>query len=399
MKKVSVVILLIYFAPIRLWAQFVNSGQQLTISDKGLVYIDDSYLHNSGSVTNNGSMVVKGNWTNNDHSSFVFNNVSKGAVFLNGGLQQIDGTDKTVFPSLDLSGYYFKKLLTDADVNGNLSLNDVEFKLEDRILTVLNNRPSAVSRTKGFISTDKGGMLNRSLTNTGQYLYPFGSSLHSGIYRPLEMILKNASGSNEGVVSATFYYDDPSNLGYSRNSKSEELRNMNIYDKYFYVLKQKSGYPLVNVRFYQGIEENLFPRLAKTPKGGLWSLATSDPHVLQNSAAEPFAKYLEYESLQPLDEAFTFTEAGSLIFYNAFSPDGDGKNDTWLIKNIDSYPDNEITIFNRWGNEIYKTKGYSSAKPWDGGAMMSGTYFYVLNVTMNGERRTFKGFITMIKKD
>ena len=88
-----------------------------------------------------------------------------------------------------------------------------------------------------------------------------------------------------------------------------------------------------------------------------------------------------------------------ITIFNIFSPDGDGKNDKWEIKNIDLFPDNELTILNRWGSEIVKIKGYNNANAWDGAGLNNGTYFYLLKVTINNEAKVYKGFITLLKND
>ena len=99
--------------------------------------------------------------------------------------------------------------------------------------------------------------------------------------------------------------------------------------------------------------------------------------------------------------AFTFAVPAEneilLSFYNAFSPNGDGMNDLWEIKNIEMYPDNEVRIYNRSGDEVYSAKGYTSIKGWDGGTLNTGTYYYVVTVNINGATKNFKGFITMLK--
>ncbi|MFO7658945.1 MAG: gliding motility-associated C-terminal domain-containing protein [Bacteroidales bacterium] len=70
-----------------------------------------------------------------------------------------------------------------------------------------------------------------------------------------------------------------------------------------------------------------------------------------------------------------------LIIYDAFSPNGDGKNDVWNIGNIGSYPNCKIKIFNAWGNTVFTSDGYS--QPWDGKyngkELPSGTYYYVID--------------------
>jgi gliding motility-associated-like protein len=57
--------------------------------------------------------------------------------------------------------------------------------------------------------------------------------------------------------------------------------------------------------------------------------------------------------------------SGCLEIPKVITPNGDGKNDTWIMKNIDMYPNAEVQIFNRWGKLIYKTKNIA-ANPWDG---------------------------------
>jgi len=70
-----------------------------------------------------------------------------------------------------------------------------------------------------------------------------------------------------------------------------------------------------------------------------------------------------------------------LTIYDAFSPNGDGKNDVWHIRNIEYYPNCSVKIFNTWGIAVFSSKGYGV--PWDGkyngNELPSGTYYYVLN--------------------
>ncbi|NBB31595.1 gliding motility-associated C-terminal domain-containing protein [Cellulophaga sp. BC115SP] len=68
----------------------------------------------------------------------------------------------------------------------------------------------------------------------------------------------------------------------------------------------------------------------------------------------------------------------SLLIPTAFSPNGDGYNDTWEIKGIDSYDDAQIQIYDRWGNMIYESEGIY--KPFEGrvngSVLSSGVYAY-----------------------
>jgi gliding motility-associated-like protein len=81
---------------------------------------------------------------------------------------------------------------------------------------------------------------------------------------------------------------------------------------------------------------------------------------------------------------------------NAFSPNGDGINDTWRIKYLDSYPGCTIDVFNRYGQKVFSSVGY--ATEWDGKlngkTLPIGTYYYVLN-PKNG-RAIISGSVTII---
>ena len=81
------------------------------------------------------------------------------------------------------------------------------------------------------------------------------------------------------------------------------------------------------------------------------------------------------------------------IVPNAFSPNGDGINDTWVIDCIENYPDNAVQIFDRWGDRIISFEGYNNTtRVWSGtnakGALLpDGTYYYVLTIK-NEKTRT-----------
>ena len=82
---------------------------------------------------------------------------------------------------------------------------------------------------------------------------------------------------------------------------------------------------------------------------------------------------------------------------NVFTPNGDGINDKWEIKYLNTYPGAAIEIFNRYGQLIFQSKGYP--KPWDGTyngkAVPAGTYYYIIN-PKNG-RKQIAGFVDIVR--
>jgi len=79
--------------------------------------------------------------------------------------------------------------------------------------------------------------------------------------------------------------------------------------------------------------------------------------------------------------------------YNAFSPNGDGKNDVFEVKNIQSWTSNEIFIFNRWGGKVFYAKPYRN--DWTGDGMPDGTYFYIINLNDKNNTKPSKGSILL----
>lgn len=76
---------------------------------------------------------------------------------------------------------------------------------------------------------------------------------------------------------------------------------------------------------------------------------------------------------------------GNITVYNAISPNGDGKNDTFLVQYINYIPEtatNTVTILNRWGDIVWEGKNYDNANVVFTGLnknnteLPTGTYYY-----------------------
>lgn len=70
---------------------------------------------------------------------------------------------------------------------------------------------------------------------------------------------------------------------------------------------------------------------------------------------------------------------------NLFTPNGDGINDTWHIKDIEKYPESEVFVYNIYGKLIYTKKGYTNdwQGTYNGAEVPDGTYYYVLRFEDN----------------
>lgn len=86
---------------------------------------------------------------------------------------------------------------------------------------------------------------------------------------------------------------------------------------------------------------------------------------------------------------------------NAVTPNNDNANDVFTINNIEKYPNNSVIIYNRYGIEIFKTKGYNnSSNAWprnnDLNTLTSGTYFYI--VFLDETTKPLKGWVEILTK-
>jgi len=86
-----------------------------------------------------------------------------------------------------------------------------------------------------------------------------------------------------------------------------------------------------------------------------------------------------------------------LFVPQVITPNGDGKNDFFVIKDIEKNGPAELVVFNRLGNKIYSNSNYQNdwdGKDEDGSVLPDDTYFYTLRF-MNG---TFTKNFVVIKR-
>lgn len=86
-----------------------------------------------------------------------------------------------------------------------------------------------------------------------------------------------------------------------------------------------------------------------------------------------------------------------VVITNTFTPNNDGANDVWQIRNILFHPNSIIEIFNRWGTKVYEAVGYQN--DWDGTVngrnLPVDTYFYVIQ--LRDRTKPQKGSITILR--
>ncbi|QNK64782.1 gliding motility-associated C-terminal domain-containing protein [Pedobacter sp. PAMC26386] len=134
---------------------------------------------------------------------------------------------------------------------------------------------------------------------------------------------------------------------------------------------------------------------------------TSAPYTFKWQPRDPGTYYLSAEATD--NKGLTSTSATVIVNLvkkkdaiqpsNVITPNGDGRNDKWVIEGISDFPNNKVIIFTKNGQIVYSTKNYNNdSNYWeglfDGTPLREGTYFYVIDL---GTKNQYKGFITILR--
>ncbi|MDW8274480.1 MAG: Ig-like domain-containing protein [Chitinophagales bacterium] len=82
------------------------------------------------------------------------------------------------------------------------------------------------------------------------------------------------------------------------------------------------------------------------------------------------------------------------------SPNNDGINDKFVIKNIERFPKSELLVFNRWGDIVWRSPGEGYKNDFDGTweqnnqPLPDATYYYVLKLN-DGKSKDIAGFLVI----
>jgi gliding motility-associated-like protein len=93
-------------------------------------------------------------------------------------------------------------------------------------------------------------------------------------------------------------------------------------------------------------------------------------------------------------QVFVWVLCDKLKVFTGFSPNNDAMNDFFYIEGLPNFPNNKVTIYNRWGNLVYNKEKYDNT--WDGtwknNPLPDGTYFWIFD---DGEGKTYSGYVEL----
>ncbi|MGZ3862130.1 MAG: T9SS type B sorting domain-containing protein [Bacteroidia bacterium] len=150
-----------------------------------------------------------------------------------------------------------------------------------------------------------------------------------------------------------------------------------------------------NVSFYHSADGSVNTTVSggTTPYVYSWSNGSTSQN-LSNVAAGTYTLLVTDKNGCTFVADITLTQPAELAMPTGISPNGDGLNDYFVVRGLEAYPNNNITIFNRWGNSVYEKDKYANmwaGKSNAGADLPDGTYFVILKIN-NGDI-TLTGYV------
>ncbi len=262
-----------------------------------------------------------------------------------------------------------------------------------------------------------------SLTQQLNTIYPQPKA--SFIATPNQVCINSSiqfTDNSNGITSApvSWFWDLANGNTSSQANPVKQFSDSGTFNISLYIYNQQG---CVSDTAIQQVIVNPYPKLNMGPdlvvlQGGVIAIKpsyygnnlsfkwTPASYLSSDTAAHPLASppddiryYLVLTGIGgcSVNDSIFITVLKSPIIPNIFSPNGDGINDTWQIKYLDSYPGATVDVYNRYGQPVFHSNGYSI--PWDGtyngAALPVGTYYYVINPRNN--KPIYNGSISIIR--
>lgn len=399
--------------PISLISQELQNKGVIQVNNNTVVYNEGSvHLVNGSSIINQGEIQLKQDWINYSGTTGL-TLASTGSVHMIGGYQEFSGNDVTLFYDLNLIGTAVKSVQQSIEISNTLNLNASILETNDNLVTLNNPDPASLTWDKGFISSELlGGYFIRQTNAASVYDFPVGSINQTGNYRPVQIIPENNNANSYGVryahVNPDFDYGTSASgamAPFLVDAKGAGVQWVN--DQYYHNVYRFSGNSTAKVTLYffdSDVTEDINSAAQWSPNTLKWEdaqfnvaptsgnlLAYNSPNVQANGVVDNF-----------VHDAFSLSETGmDIVIYNGISPNNDGKNDFFVIPGLENYPNNRLTIYNRWGDIVFDQSPYennfngiSQYNGLWGEELQEDTYFYTLK--LNNEK-TITNYLELIR--
>ncbi|TDS63617.1 gliding motility-associated C-terminal domain-containing protein [Myroides indicus] len=416
MKKLSIYMLFLLIV-VNLQAQTVNQGILKVSSNTVTSFLFPFSNQENGRVTNDGLTYFYSDF-NNDGIYSIGKNIKTGkAVFTRlesqNGTQTLSGNAFTEFYNIDFNNpepFMAFDLKSNIDVYGTVDFQNGIIKVDSTL-----NEKTGLSR--GILSFHRGAKSINASHNShvegevekignDAFTFPIGDQ---GLYRPARITAPKTT--KDAFVSK--YILDDKTFFKTNKDKSGVINLLN--DREYWIV-EKGGNVSGDIMLTLSWDERTTPNsLLGNPEEELHIVRWDKEQQLwvdEGGVADTSVKEITTPATVKGYGVFTLGTVkkdwileGDVVIYNLVTPDNDGKNDYFIIENINRFPNNKVEIYNRWGGRVYETtnynsrdnvfRGYSDGRVTvnKGSKLPTGTYFYIVTYEYKNENGS-----RMIKK-
>ncbi|MHC5202578.1 gliding motility-associated C-terminal domain-containing protein [Myroides sp. LJL119] len=228
----------------------------------------------------------------------------------------------------------------------------------------------------------------------GFFTMPIGNGSY---YRSMSLVQDQKS---KDIFAAKYVYENPI-LG--REGKSPGIITVDNAEYWELDTSSADGRVIISLTWNEATTpREIYEKAAQDNLSVLWWDQTNGVWVDEGGAVDMANKTVTSTTETKAKGIFTLgvvnqdggpDQDDQVIIYNGVTPNGDGHNDYFIIKNIHKYPNNSVEVVNRWGNTVFSTTNYD--RNGDGsdnvfagqakgkgvnasGKLPSGTYFYIV---------------------
>ena len=350
---------------------FYNKGAVVSLSTQTILTVPDSLVNNINStIINNGNLRISGAWINNG-----IYDAGIGQINFNSDLTQTINHSDQSFSKLVISGVGEKTFSADITIESELDLQGSVLKSANGAKIILN--AGAVVVGGSDMSYVQGTV---EIKGAGNWLFPIGNGT---TYLPVEI-----TNVTDATAAATLTLNELT-AGQVLSGDPELTK---ISSKRYWELVLGSGnLSQSKIKLPLAGEEGLTDNLDLLVVAGSADSKSGYSNLGQSNVTGSLTSGSLRSELAPAVLYYTSAavsgEKGIEVF-NGVSVGFDGLNDFMKITNITFYPNNKVTIFNRWGDRVFEISGYDNdQKIFKGESningnskLPSGTFFYSVDL-------------------
>ena len=392
---------------------FVSSGGFFNYQVGDTLYVGGDILFGPGGYINNdGIIIVEGDWINNSGTP---GHVGNGTVIFVGSNPIIGGNTESNFGTLKFDDPTEATLENNIHISNTLVLNNTMLTTNDHTVHVQNTDLSAITWENGFVNTNNlGSGLIRTMSKLGEYYYPVGSENISMTYRAVMMSLQEA---DTNIYAVRFAHVDPTfdygmsiqGLigGFDITNKDPSIKTI-CSDYYFNISKIEQRSAVDINLLIQDIDGEYDELVYYNSNGGKWETTPSvwDYNYSGPSSLSNPNQRVQSQLENNVSDIYALAQKNQLDLDvpNGFSPNGDGVNEFFEVIGLDDYPQNTLSIYNRWGDLVYTATPYMNdwygqspdAKvKFSGHEVVEGTYFFILE--LGNDKEPIRGSVELRK--